>query len=75
MGASTASVTITAAAGAGESAVADVFAAIQDIKFDIIKEMIFIRLPDGRTVEYPFDAISTITWTISGNDSTVTIST
>ena len=74
-GASTGNVTITAAAGTGLSAVADVFNNIETILFDINKEMIFIKTNDGRTVEYPYDAIATLTWVIAARVATITIST
>ncbi len=75
MGASSANVTITAAAGAGLSASADSFNSIQRIEYDIDKEMIFITLSDGRVAEYPYDAIATVTHVITAKVATITIST
>ncbi len=68
-------VTITAAAKAGLSAVADNFSAVQKIEYDLKKEMVFILNEDGSRAEYPYDAIATVTHVIDGAVATITIST
>ena len=75
MGASTANVTVTAAAKAGLVATAVSTLNIRNIEIDIKKEMIFITGSDGQRVEYPYDAIATLTWTIAGGTATIVIST
>lgn len=75
MGASTANVTVTAAAKAGLSATAVVTNDIRSIEIDIEKEMIFIITNNGAHIEYPYDAIATLTWVIAGGVATITIST
>ncbi len=75
MGASTANVTVTAAAKAGLTATAVSTVNIRRIDFDIKKEMIFITKADGQMIEYPYDAIATLTWTIAGGTATIVIST
>lgn len=75
MGISTANVTVTAAAKAGLTATAVTTLDIRNIEVDILKEMIFITKRDGQRVEYPYDAISTFTWTIAGGVATIVIST
>ena len=75
MGASTANVTVTAAAKAGLTATAVTTTDIRNIEVDIKKEMIFITKSDGQRVEYPYDAIATFTWVIAARVATITIST
>ena len=75
MGASTANVTVTAAAKAGLAATAVQTTDIRKITVDIKKEMIFIEASNGQMVEYPYDAIATFTWTIAGGTATIVIST
>lgn len=75
MGASTANVTVTAPVKVGLTATAVTSLDIRRIDFDILKEMIFITKMDGQMVEYPYDTIATLTWTIAGGVATITIST
>lgn len=75
MGVSTANVTVTAAVKAGLTATAVTTLDVRRIDFDIKKEMIFITKADGQMVEYPYDAIATLTWVIAGGVATIIIST
>ncbi len=75
MGASTANVTVTAPSKAGLTATAVSTVNIRRIDFDILKEMIFITKADGQMIEYPYDAIATLTWVIAGRAATIVMST
>jgi len=75
MGLSTASSTVTAPVGAGEVATALALTNNRKIIFDIEKEMLFIQQADGRMVEFAYDTIATVTYTIASKVATVTVST
>ena len=68
-------VTITAPSGAGLAGVTDVFNDVRKLEYDFEKDVIYITIATGRVVEYEFVTVATITHTISGGISTVTIST
>ncbi len=75
MGASSGSATVTAPSGAGLASVATVLSNIRKIEFDIDKEMLYITQSDGRVVEYAYDTIATVTYTIANRVATITVST
>lgn len=75
MGLSTANVTVSAPVGAGEVATAVTMTDITSITFDIKKEMVFVKLNDGRTVDYAYDTVATVTWLITARVATVVIAT
>ena len=71
----TGEVTTTAPVGAGEASVADLISNARKATFDFQKEMFYVTQADGRQVEYAYDTVATVTLTISGSVSTVTVST
>ncbi len=68
-------VTTTAPVGAGEASVADLISGARKAIFDFEKEMLYVQQADGRMVEYAYDTVATVTFSISGSVSTVTVST
>jgi hypothetical protein len=75
MGASSGSATVTAPVGAGLTATAIILSNIRRIEFDILKEMLYVTQSDGRVVEFAYDTIATVTYTIAGQVATITVST
>ena len=74
-GQSSANTTVTAPIGAGEAAVALALNTNRKICFDIDKEILSIQLANGRWVDYAYDTIATVTYTIAAKVATVTAST
>ena len=75
MGASTANATVTAPIGAGEVATAIVLNDIREFRVDVEHEMLYVTTSDGREVEFAYDTIATLTWTIANNVATIAVST
>lgn len=75
MGASSGSATITAPTGAGLTASAVVLSGIRAIEFDIDGEMLYVTQADGRRVEFAYDTIATVTYTIANKVATIAVST
>ena len=71
----TGEVTTTAPVGAGETATTNLISGAREARFDFRKEMLFVTQSDGRQVEYAYDTIATVSFSISGAVSTVTVST
>ena len=72
--------TVTGTYGTGDTATAIAFANVQNLQFDLQRGMIYISyIPAGGTmrknVEFELDDIATITYTVSSNVATITIST
>ena len=72
---STGQITVTAPAGPGEAAVAEVLTNIRGVNFDLVKEILFVTLEDGRVAEYAYDTIATVTYVIANKHATITVST
>ena len=76
----TGTVTITAVTGPGVEATAAVFENVKSIKYDFEKNMIFMDTVMGpgsmltKVLEYSYEGVATITMTISGSTTTVSIS-
>ena len=75
MGASSGSAIVTAPVGAGLTATAITLSNIRKIEFDILKEMLYVTQSDGRRVEFAYDTIATVTYTIASRVATITAST
>lgn len=73
--ASSGSATVTAPVGTGQTATAVTLSDIRKIEFDINREMLFVTESDGRVVEFAYDTIATVTYTIASRVATITIST
>jgi hypothetical protein len=71
----TASVTITAKAGPGLAAVAQVFTGVESIEFQIARNVIQIDHDDVSSPSFfDYDNTATVTYVISGSNATITIS-
>jgi len=71
----TANITVTAPLGPGKSAVATVFNGATELKYDFEREIFSLVDSNGKIHEFEFETIATITHTINGEVSTVTITT
>lgn len=71
---STANVTVTSTTGPGVTVTALVINGVLQVVFDLVRNMIFITDSAGRIREFAYDAVATLTWTISGRTATVAIS-
>lgn len=67
-----ASVTITATTGPGDTVTAAVFTNVSSIVFDLAANMIRL-VTNGINKEFAYDAVATVTYTISGETATITI--
>jgi hypothetical protein len=68
-------VTITSTTGPGVTNTAVAFTRVTNIEVDLIKNTIKITHGDGLTISYyDYSAMATVTWTISGGATTITIS-
>jgi len=73
--ASTANATITAPLGPGDAAVATVFNGIRSLNYRFDRDTFDLVLADGSVRSFSYDTIATITMTVAGNITTVTVST
>lgn len=69
----TATVTITGAIGPGLSVTSLVLSDVTDVDFQIKNNTIAIA-QDDKVTTFDYDATATVTYTISGNAATITIS-
>jgi len=70
-----ATVTITSTTGPGQAVTALKYTDVNDIEFDFFHNIIkIIRTGGGGTQIYDYSAMNTVTWTISGGITTITIS-
>ncbi len=67
--------TVTAPVGAGLVATADKLTDVRAILFDIDAGMLRVQDRDGRWVQYAYDDIATVTYTIANNTAEVVAST
>lgn len=71
-----ASLTITSTVGPGLSAVANSFSNVVNLEYDFVKNTVKVTHAGGRLISYyDYSAIVTVTHTISGGATTVTITT
>lgn len=75
----TGTATITAKTGPAVQATAAVFDNVKSLRYDFEKNMIFmdVQLPGSmltKIVEYSYEGVATITMTISGSTTTISIS-
>lgn len=71
-----AAVTITSTVGPGLSAVANSFTNVVNLEYDFAKNTVKVTHAGGRLISYyDYSAIVTVTHTISGGATTVTITT
>jgi len=73
--ASTANATITAPIGPGDAAVATLFSNIRSLDYQFDRDTFELVLADGTKRIFSYDTIATITMTVAGNVTTVTITT
>jgi hypothetical protein len=71
----TGNITMTAPVGPGDTATSTVFNGSTELKYDFAAEVVSLRDSTGRLHEFDFDTIATITHTISGAVSTVSVTT
>lgn len=76
----TGTATVTAVNGPGDTRTAEVIQNVQEFKVDLAGDVIQIKsITDGeakpRIQEYDYDSTATLTWTISGEEATITVST
>lgn len=70
-----ANVTVTAPVGPGRTVTSQVINGAREIRFLVEHETFEIVASDGRIHEFEYETIATVTYTISGETATVTITT
>lgn len=70
-----ATATVTGKTGPGGTVTGLVLADVEDIDFDFLKNMIHITHSNGKIFHLSWSGIATVTFSISGGNATVTIST
>ena len=68
-----AAVTVTAVAGPGRTLTSGVFAGVKGINFSLVDNVFTLTLSDGSIKTFDWQSIATITFTVSGNNGTVSI--
>jgi hypothetical protein len=69
-----ANVTITAKTGAGQQLTSKVFTGVKTIHFNLEENIIRLKLNDNKIIDFDYNGVATITYTISGQVATVAIS-
>lgn len=67
--------TITAPQGPGGTVTALVLSRIKQINFQMDREVIEVVKENGKKVHFEYETIATVTYTISGEVATITVST
>ena len=73
--ASTANATITAPVGPGDTVTSQVYNNIRSLNYLFDRDTFELTLEDGKVVRFSYDTIATTTQTVSGNISTIAITT
>ncbi len=68
-------VTVTAPIGPGNTVSSLVFSSAKAVLFDMEREVMVITKSNGVKVEFEYETIATVTYTISGEVATITVST
>lgn len=66
-------VTITSTTGPGLTVTSMVLTNVSDIRFDLSKNMIYV-VSNGIIKEFAYNAVATVTFTISGVTATIAVS-
>jgi hypothetical protein len=73
---STGNATVTSTYGPGRSAVATVISDVKSCNFDIERDVLRLTTGTNHVVQdFSYDALATITYTVSGGVATITVST
>ena len=68
-------VTVTAKVGPGLTTTSQLITEVRDIKFDMVRGMLYVNKVDGHnTPEFDIRAITAVTFTISGINYTISVS-
>lgn len=69
-----ATATVTSTTGPGQALTAQVFTRVTDFEVDFMKNTMKITWNDGLTITYAdYSTMATMTWTISGGATSITI--